>query len=80
MNLRKDHHRIINVNLLSNVRMSFIHSPSNDSVNVLYQKEGGRLAVLKWVDGYIDLEVEIALHFAIARPFEFFYSNTTCHV
>ena len=32
---------------------------------------GGRVAVLKWVDGHIDLEAEIAPHFAIARPLEF---------
>jgi hypothetical protein len=44
-------------------------------VNITNQKGGGRHGVLKWVDGHIDLGVEISLHFAIARPLEFKKKN-----
>jgi hypothetical protein len=37
------------------------------------QKGGERLGVLKWVDGHIDLEADILLHFAIARLLVFFF-------
>lgn len=70
MNLRKDHHRFVK-NITVRKRLGRVPSPSNNPVNLTNQKGGGCQGVLKWVDGHIDLEVEISLHFAIARPLEF---------